>query len=794
MYLFKNYWPLAVIIVLSLLFFYPVLFQNKIALPADALVGAHVPWTELQWEDYPAGVPIKNQEITDAFSQFYPWRSLVGKFWRAGAFPLWNPYMFSGTPFLATLHSAGLYPLNVIYLFLDDVRAWNFLLYLQILLSAVFMYLFLRVLQLSQNASLLGALAFAFSGYMIAWLEFATGGQAGLWLPLLLWLELKLLNTNNWQWIIPIAFVFFFVFTAGDFQVPVYVTLCYSFFGLYISRTRNDMLRLVVLLILGFIAGIFLSLPQLLPTFELFSSSIRKDDPYIAEYFYGILHWEKIVNFIWPDFFGNVVTRNYWGQFGYHEYLAFIGVIPLVFLVYSLLAAKMKYEFFFWIALLVSFLFLFPTPFAFLPFTFHIPALGTSSASRLIFFTDFCLATLAAFGFTKWEKTPQKSALKILFYFLLLTGFLFILLRLIAYYIQGIENQVSEIVTNLAVASKNLIPSVVVLLLLLVLLLAYSFIQKNMHTRLIRVIPVLVLVLFSIEILRFAWKNTPFSPQKFVFPITSITEYLENKEGRIAGGIPLNLFIPFSISSVEGYDSMYPQLNGEWFSLVNSGDLGSLSRRYGQVHNFNSPLLDYANMEYVVDYKKNIHGEIEEKGDYALGVTVPRYDSVFREGRIEVLKNNDSLPKVWLTTKYDVITDPSILMSELTHRDKSKKDVVFLDTGPQITVQSLPFDYILHNYSELPNKISFDLTTSEDALAFISESFDPGWRAYIDDKETQIQKGNFLFQVISVPKGEHSVRFIYDPQSFRMGLSLGIATLLLLMSLYLYNGKHKSIT
>lgn len=784
--LFKNFWPIIVIFALTLIFFYPVLFQNKVPLPVDALVGAHVPWTEIVWEGYPAGVPIKNQEITDAFSQFYPWRSLVGEFWRVGKPPLWNPYMFAGTPFLATLHSAGLYPLNIVYLFFNDITAWTFLVYLQVLLSALFMCLFLRELNLTKNASILGSIAFAFSGYMIAWLEFATGGHAGLWLPLLLYLELKLVKTVKWQWIIPIALVFFFVFTAGDFQVPVYVCICYGLFGLNITRVHKVGLKYIIFIALAGVAGILLSLPQILPTFELFSNSIRKDDPYIEEYFYGIMHWEKLANFIWPDFFGNVVTRNYWGKFGYHEYLAFIGVIPLVFLVYSLVIKKMKYELFFWISFFISLLFLFPTPLAFLPFKLHIPALGTSSASRLLFFVDFSMAVLAAFGFSKWEKDPRKTPFKILLYFLLATLLIVVTLGGVVYYIRVSSDVIPQIVVNLHVAMKNMIPTAAVLGLLGILFLSTKYMKK---LQIQKVVPFLILLLFFGEMFRFAWKNTPFSPKEFVFPETKIISFLKEKKdaSRIAGGIPLNLFMPFGISSVEGYDPLYPRLNGEWFSLVNHGDLGNPSRRYGLVHTFESPLMDYANMEYVIDYKKNIYGGIDEEGGYARGVIDPRYESVFREGRIEVLKNTESLPRIWLSSHYKVIQDQDELVSELIQRDGEEKDIILLSSPVTLSTENTPLNYLVSHYARSPNALSFDVSTSQKAFAFVSESYDPGWRASVDGIETSIYRGNFLFQVIQIPQGKHTVRFIYDPQSFRMGLAVSIVTLLCLISFLLYH-------
>src|SRR3972149_5178682 len=398
---------LGLLFVFCILFYFPVLFQGKVALPVDALVGAHVPWTEVAWGGYPAGVPIKNLEITDSFSQFFPWRSLVGEFWRNLTIPLWNPYIFSGTPFLATLHSSTLYPMNAVYWLFDNVNSWNILVMAQSFLAAFFMYLFLKKLDLDTRASFLGSIAFAFSGYMIAWLEFNTGGQAGLWLPLLLYF-LLILKENAYS-LIAISLIYFFIFTAGDFQIPLYISIFYFAFSLFISRNIKFLLKAIF----SFLIGVLLGSVQLVPTIELYINSIRADDTYIREYFFGILHWEKIVNFIWPDFFGNVVTGNYWGKFGFHEYMGFVGVVALIFVLFSLFTRKQKYEKFFVMTLIVTLLFLFPFPTALLPYKLKLPGLSTSSASRLLFVADFCLSVLAAYGLTKWIRIKKQSLNKI---------------------------------------------------------------------------------------------------------------------------------------------------------------------------------------------------------------------------------------------------------------------------------------------------------------------------------------------------------------------------------------------
>lgn len=789
---FGRFWPFIGFLVLALVFFFPVWAQNKVPLPADALVGAHVPWTETVWEEYPAGIPIKNLEITDSFSQFFPWRSLAGDFWKAGKPPLWNPYMFSGTPFLATLHSAALYPLNVLYLFFSDINAWTGLIFLQVFLSATFMYVFLKNMKLGKAASFLGATAFAFSGYMIAWLEFATGGHAGLWLPLLLLFELKLVKTRKFLFFIPIAGVFFFIYTAGDFQVPLFVTITYFLFGFYLAVKKKN-LKLLLFILFGWLAGVFLSSPQLLPTFELFFRSVRLDDPYIKEYFFGLMHWEKIVNFIWPDFFGNVVTRNYWGKFGYHEYLAFGGVTTLVFVFFGLFTKKIKHEVFFWFLLLVSLVFLFPTPLAFLPYRLEIPGLGTSSASRIIFIVNFCLATLCAYGFSKWTRKKDPIASKIVSYLLILTLGVALGLGGSIRYIQSVEAPLSQIVINLKVALRNMIPSTLILFALASVFLVHSKISRLKIKRLTNVfmkaLPFVFLLISSVELLRFALKNTPFSPRAFVFPQTKIISYLQNQKEplRIAGGIPLNLFMPFKVSSAEGYDPIYPQQNSGWFSIVNSGGLGALSGRYGLIHSFSSPLLDYANVKYVIDYKKNIFGGISKKGKFASGIEAPRYERVFTEGRIHIFENTKAMPRAWLSTNYRVLS-PDNLVEELIIKENER--IILLEVEPGVTFGQNK-DAKISDFNYELNQISLYVESTNKTLLFLSESFDPAWKAYVDGKEVEVMRANYIFQAIVVPGGKQRIEFIYDPKSFKIGKRMSFATSAFLLTLVVYDKSKK---
>lgn len=71
--------------------------------------------------------------------------------------------------------------------------------------------------------------------------------------------------------------------------------------------------------------------------------------------------------------------------------------------------------------------------------------------------------------------------------------------------------------------------------------------------------------------------------------------------------------------------------------------------------------------------------------------------------------------------------------------------------------------------------------TSEGAanLVVASQVF-PGWEATIDGRPTPIRPANLAMRAVAVPDGTHTVEFRYRPGSFRLGLLLAFAGLLVL--------------
>ncbi|RED57637.1 YfhO family protein [Cohnella lupini] len=79
---------------------------------------------------------------------------------------------------------------------------------------------------------------------------------------------------------------------------------------------------------------------------------------------------------------------------------------------------------------------------------------------------------------------------------------------------------------------------------------------------------------------------------------------------------------------------------------------------------------------------------------------------------------------------------------------------------------------------------------SADKLSFIvfSESFYPGWHAYVDGRQVPIYRVNGMLQGIEVDSGQHIIKFKFNPGSLKLGYIIWLVTLLYIF-VYVYRKK-----
>ena len=77
-----------------------------------------------------------------------------------------------------------------------------------------------------------------------------------------------------------------------------------------------------------------------------------------------------------------------------------------------------------------------------------------------------------------------------------------------------------------------------------------------------------------------------------------------------------------------------------------------------------------------------------------------------------------------------------------------------------------------------PGRVSIEATLETPGFLVLTDTYYPGWKASVDGQESKVYAADYLFRAVYLEEGEHNVEFVYDPLSFKLGLSLSGSTLL----------------
>ncbi len=760
----KQKYIALILTFIVLVFFYPLFFQGKLPTPSDTIVGLYHPFRDFYSLEYPNGIPFKNFLITDPVRQQIPWRFLGIEMLKEMTLPLWNPYTFSGYPLLGNFQSAVVNPLNIFILLLPFWLGWTIIVLLQPILAALFMYLYLSDLRLTKIASFLGGVTFAFSGFMIAWLEWGTLGYIVAFVPLILLAIEKLIKQWTKKWAAVFTLSAIIQVFSGHLQVWFYTFILINFYLLFrlyfplkeqqekitflsIFKTYKSFLLLIIFVLA--VTSI-----QWVPTLMLILQSGRDADQVFWQREGWFIPWQHLIQFIAPDFFGNPTTLNYWGVWNYAEFVGYIGLVSFIFALNAIftLVRKNWHVLFFTCVVLISLIFALPTPLALLPFTFDFPLISTSQPTRLLSLIDISLVVLAAFGFnTVIEKKQKINAISFMSF--VIVGFVLALLWLSVY--ELIFKSINVDKVNLLVAKRNLfLPTTIFLsMCFAVFLLNYA---KRSILRNILILGIIIIALF--DLFRFFHKFTPFSQKNYLFPTTKTISFLQNNmqyerfmtvDDRI---FPPNFSVIYKLESINGYDPLYLRRYAEYIIASERGK-PDISPPWGfnriiTPKRFDSRLIDLLGTKYILSLSD---------------LDSPKIKEVFEEGKTKVYENTAALPRVILVNDLFIVPTKQKAIEKLFEPsfDPRTQAVVELpEERRSINKHYASGSATILFYS--PTKITIKTVLKNEGFLVLFDPYYPTWKAFICSsscKRTEIIRTNFLFRGIVVPKGEHTVEF-----------------------------------
>ncbi|MBN1263835.1 MAG: YfhO family protein [Candidatus Pacebacteria bacterium] len=751
----SQFWPIILIAFLVVIFFYRTFFRGLVPIPTDLIVGIYHPWRDHQWPDYPAGVPFKNGLLADIVSIIIPWRLEAIKAFSDGRWPLWLSSVLGGQPLLANFQSAVFSPFNLLFfLKMKEVWAWTAYIVFQPFLAVLFTFLYLRNQKLKRLSSLAGGFVFGFSGFFLVWLEYGIIGHSGFWLPLVFLAIDKLNQKIKPAWFLIGSAAVAASFFGGYPQISLYLFLAgggYAGFRFWQTKKKQAFLTAVLFLALG----VLLASVQLVPGFELLRFSIRDVDITARTFGGGTLAPADWLLLLFPDFFGNPSTLNFWGKTPYNEAPAYISVAGLILAVWGILSSDRRRIFF--IALL------FLAGLGTLPlvssrfFLMSFPGLKSASAGRLFFLISFSLAFFSGLGMEAFLKRKKSIHSIVVWLFIIIFGLVW---RQVMIQIETAADL--EMTANWQVTKRNLILPTLALGVF-----SLGYFVANWQKAFKKIVSWSFFGLIVLELFRFGWKYNSFSRAEWFYPPTALTDFLKSKIGidRYAGLVPQSMFIPYELGTIEGYEPLMLKNYNVLTNQINENTFRNLlsGSRWVKVNNFDSALLDLLGVKYFLADR-----------DWQLNKNPQDLDKIFQFGRSIVYENKTVLPRFNLYYQAEVVkNDSREIMRRLIDPSFLAERVILLEEEPILKISPEADSrkkIVLDLESYWQNQPAFQVETSHSGFFYLSDNYYPGWQVFVDGRPETLYRANYSFRAVQIPEGKHEVKFIYQPKSFKIGL------------------------
>jgi hypothetical protein len=725
---------------------------------------------------------------------FYPPREFAWKLIRQGVMPLWNPFIFCGNPLIASHQTAVFYPASFIYLFGGFEKAFNNFIYLHFVLAGLFMYLFLKGQRLTGSASIIGALSFAYSGCLLAAVNVLTFLSSAVWLPAVLWAFFHD-DRRPYPYLMLSALFLVYMFLAGEPMI-VYMT-CLMLAAFSVRRPVRA---------IGIFA-LFLALAafQLLPVLEFLFGTDR-----VAMNIETASKWamppSNLLNLVFPCITeAEFVLKDYWEKQNW--LLAYyLGLLPVIMLPIAAFFARGRRTMAVLGILAISVILSIgkSTPVYQLLFRYFPGFSLFRYPVKYFFLTTFSLAWLCAIGFDFYGRNAKTDARLARFFKILLTAALISGLALLlidifyqdlvrffhkAFFLRLDESLKKEKVTLPFVSlSFFTIRRTLIFFLIFVLILFTGTKRRRLAAG-------------TTSFLIIAAVLADLSTSAYDVNISVDIGYFKKPSGNIEfvmkdRGLFRIVSSPATFYQLEhpskddymdavewGKERLYGNRMMEYGIYDVLGYEAAMRTRVLDIDNFllyiiKSPdetrLLDALNVKYIVSPK-----DFKAKG----------YRLARKSSTVNLYENLNCLPRAFLSEEGVLIKDKKAILDKFLDMKWDPRKEVLLEEetrNPGILESWNPEvgkeEAAVVKYE--PNEVVIKAAVKTPKFLVLSDSYYPGWKVYIDGRAGKIYRANYIMRAVSLKPGEHTVKFIFDPFIFKLGLAISfsaIAVVLLLI-------------
>ncbi len=712
--------------------------------------------------------------------QFVPWRVLAYEMLKEGIWPLWNPFNGLGAPLLANYQLAWFYPPSwILGLFYGlggaPWLAWGFTLLAAFHLgwAGWGMARLLKCLGSGELAQVVAGLAFGFGQYFLARINFFSMLWTGAWLPWVVFGVENLISAPSRSALrlrlLSLTLVLTMQLLAGHAQLTWYTWLFAGVWGIVRGRQilEKQWGTFVLYGSLALIWAVGLSLIQLLPTAEYLLMSQRSTQvDYEQAMTYSLWPW-RLTGLVVPRLFGNPGTDGYWGYANYWEDAVYIGFLPFLMALTTLKDVfrfripkrdDLKFNHHIvrvaWGIILLSVILALGKNTPVYSFLYHyVPTFDMFQApSRWLIGTIFGLAVLSGIGVESWRKPEGR----------MLYGLRLSIMAAFAIMLSARLAQVvlSDLKPSFATATFQF--GLVALGAMIILLLTPG---ESVRSGWRLGWEWLFLAGVTIDILMAARGLLPTVPMKIYEPLDNLS-YLRAQVGR--GRLYLSAQDEYALKFKRFFRFDRYEVEESWrelrYSLLPNLNL---LERISSLNNFD-PLLPGCYVALMNEIESQTEPlkttwlqdlnvtVVEEQNDHGLwGVSFRQLEGKGWWQWFTCVKSESTLSTTLTALRGVINSDSRCLIITGTQKVQ------------EVTLPASKAKVVMVAYK--PNLVDLEVETFGPGWLRLADQWYPGWKAIVDGVSQKPLQVDGCLQAIMLMPGKHTVQFVYDPLSFKVG-------------------------
>ena len=818
--------PVLIILLVITIYFPDVIFFKK-SLTTSSITRTTTKTGSYQYNEKQS----EEKPVIDVGASAWHWEPAVkvnADIYKDKKIPLWNPYIANGQPLAADMQSSSFYLFQLLMVFSQKPLVWNIFLLLRIFLAAVFAFLFFKEIGVSKKSSYIAVIIYALSGYFVCYINMSHL-NVDILLPFVLYSFVLLKKKPKKYW--PLASLGIFLSITGGMPEPAFLVISFALiFFLYLFFTEKEWKQnfsSIYYFLLSIFVG-FLSSTFLLSIFIEFV----KNASHLHEGGQWILPYKSFASILSPYFYGTYIP---WSELSIHKTLPYVSVVGLFVAIVGWKKGKISNFFSGYI------LFYILVAFGIIPalITSNIPLFNQVIFFKYGFnIFILSIAVLAGISLDNLEIKPKKAIIVLITWIAAMV--VFILLNRahvdgqnIKYILLNISRTTIFLSLALALLLIKKIPkrTVVYLVgaLIVIELLVYmprnrpirydpykpspevKYLQKN--TKLDRFITLNGTInpnvgaaykLFDARGLNAlnvkgyldVWKYISTSKSGHVIGYKDnvvidhpfidlmgvkyiVADSLEGTANPVKGKD--NLKLPLTIKKGERISFRFDVPDGAKLLKVKAKGEGELVVRiYGENKD-----KDYENSIKLSGKNSNNWLPIK-KGRKSIYLTtseeavIDSFDLRYSDNKVNYQKKVVGESSIYLNK--NILPRAFIVSKAIKQKKNWQKQIEEIDIDKEAIVNSYEEEFKEgKNTSEIieysTNKVRINAFSENGGVLLLTDTYYPGWKCLIDNKEVKIRKGNYLFRAVVIPPGKHRIVFQYYPKSFYIGLLVSIITI-----------------